>query len=95
MTPRTARWLDLRLVLISALAGQYVALQLLTGVQYWDSPRNLHWGIVAQELPRFLIDAENPYDRVTAFLPIRPPWRQPDWRMGAAVRCIRGGVRST
>ena len=69
MTPRTARWLDLRLVLISALAGQYVALQLLTGVQYWDSPRNLHWGIVAQKLPRFLIDAENPYDRVNGFPP--------------------------
>jgi hypothetical protein len=69
MTSRTTRWLDLRLLLIGALAGQYVALQLLTGVQYWDSPRNLHWGIVAQELPRFLIDAENPYDRVNGFPP--------------------------
>lgn len=66
---RAARRIDLRLVLIGVLAGQYVAFQLWTGVQYWDSPRNLHWGIVTQELPRFLIDAENPYDRVNGFPP--------------------------
>ncbi|MGQ9827756.1 MAG: ArnT family glycosyltransferase [Roseiflexus sp.] len=69
MTSRLARCLNLRFVLIGALAGQYVVFQLLTGVQYWDSPRNLHWGIVAQELPRFIIDAENPYDRVNGFPP--------------------------
>lgn len=63
------RWLNWQHVLLGALAVQYALFQALTGVQYWDSPRNLHWGMVAWETPRFLIDAENPYDRVNGFPP--------------------------
>lgn len=58
-----------RSVLLGALALQYALFQLLTGVQYWDGPRNLHWGLVAVEAPRFLLDAEDPYDRVNGFRP--------------------------
>lgn len=63
------RWRTLRCWLLGTLAVQYALFQLLTGVQYWDSPRNLHWGIVVQETPRFLLDAEDPYDRVNGFPP--------------------------
>lgn len=63
------RWLNWQSVFLGALAVQYALFQALTGVQYWDSPRNLHWGMVAWETPRFLIDAENPYDRVNGFPP--------------------------
>lgn len=72
MTALLRRWLTWRSIALGALAGQYVLFQALTGVQYWDSPRNLHWGIVVQETPRFLIDAENPYDRVNGFTPDPP-----------------------
>ncbi len=72
MTTLPRRWLNWRWLLLAMLAGQYVLFQALTGVQYGDSPRNLHWGIVAQETPRFLIDAENLYDRVNGFTPDPP-----------------------
>ena len=66
-TPR--RWRTLRFWFLGLLAAQYALFQVLTGVQYWDSPRNLHWGIVVQETPRFLLDTEDPYDRVNGFAP--------------------------
>ncbi len=69
MIARHARPPVLHIVVLTVLALQYALFQLLTGVQYSDSPRNLHWGIVTQEAPWFLLDAENPYDRVNGFTP--------------------------
>ncbi|ABU58986.1 hypothetical protein [Roseiflexus castenholzii] len=69
MNALLSRWCNARYALLGALAVQYVLFQALTGVQYGDSPRNLHWGMVAWESPRFLIDAEDPYDRVNGFPP--------------------------
>jgi|GEM_PF-622023 len=62
-------WLTWRSALLLLLAGQYVILQLLTGVQLLDGPRNLHWGLYVLEEPRFLLDAEDRYDRINGFPP--------------------------
>lgn len=66
MTPWWRSW---RIWLLAALAGQYVVLQLATGVEYFDAPRNLHWGQYLLEQPRFLLDAEDVYDRINGFPP--------------------------
>jgi hypothetical protein len=55
--------------LICVVASQYIWFQLFTQVQYLDSPRNLQWGIYVWEEPRYLIDAENRYDRTNGFPP--------------------------
>lgn len=57
------------LVILVALAGQYVVVQLLTGPLYGDAPRNLHWGILTAEQPRFLFDMSDPYERIKGFPP--------------------------
>lgn len=44
MITLSRRWLNWQYALLGALAVQYALFQALTGVQYWDSPRNLHWG---------------------------------------------------
>jgi len=54
------------------VASQYAGLQLLTGAEYFDAPRNLQWGIYLLEQPRFLLDTENSYDRVHGYLPSPP-----------------------
>jgi hypothetical protein len=51
------------------VASQYAFLQLLTGAEYFDAPRNLQWGTFLFEQPRYLFDAENVYDRVNGFPP--------------------------
>lgn len=62
-------WRSWRTWLLCALAVQYAAFQLATGVQYWDGPRNLHWGLLVLDEPRFLLDAEDPLNRVNGFPP--------------------------
>lgn len=61
-----------RLWLLLALAAQFAALQLATGVEYLDAPRNLHWGLYLLEQPRFLLDADDSYDRIHGFVPSPP-----------------------
>ena len=56
-------------MLLGGLAAQFAVMQLATGAEYLDAPRNLHWGIYAAEQPRFLLDAEDSYDRIHGFLP--------------------------
>jgi hypothetical protein len=65
-------WRDWRLWVLVPLALQFALLQLLTGVEYWDAPRNLHWGLYVLEQPRFLLNAEDIYDRIKGFPP-EPP----------------------
>jgi hypothetical protein len=43
--------------------------QLLTSPLYGDAPRNLHWGLLTAEQPRFLLGAVDPYERVKGFAP--------------------------
>ena len=54
-------------MLLGGLAAQFAVMQLATGAEYLDAPRNLHWGIYAAEQPRFLLDAEDSYDRIHGF----------------------------
>ena len=56
-------------ILVLILASQYIFLQIATGVEYYDAPRNLHWGIYLTEQPRYLLDASDEYDRVFGFMP--------------------------
>jgi hypothetical protein len=51
------------------VASQYLILQLFTGAQYLDAPRNMQWGTYIWEQPRYLLDSENRYDRVNGFAP--------------------------
>lgn len=62
-------WKSWRCWLLAALAVQYVVLQLATGVEYMDAPRNLHWGMYFADQPRFLIDTEDVNDRIRGFPP--------------------------
>jgi hypothetical protein len=59
-------------LILMALAGQFVLLQLWSGVQYGDAPRNLHWAMLTAENPAFLIGAPDPYDRIDGFVPDSP-----------------------
>jgi hypothetical protein len=63
----TSRWFWLLL-----LSGQFVLLQLWSGVQYGDAPRNLHWALLTVENPKFLLDAPDPYSRIDGFVPDPP-----------------------
>jgi hypothetical protein len=65
-------WRSAHIWLLGALAVQYAVFQLLTGAQYWDGPRNLHWGLVVWETPRFLLDQPDPYNWVNGFVPDPP-----------------------
>jgi hypothetical protein len=61
---------------LTILAAQFAVWQLLLGVQYGDAARNLHWGMVVAENPRFLIGDRDPYEMVTGFIP-NPPTLAP------------------
>jgi hypothetical protein len=56
-------------LLLIGLSLQYIGLQLATRVQYYDAPRNLHWGLYLIEQPRYLIGTVDVYDHVLGFLP--------------------------
>ncbi len=58
--------------LLLLLAGQYALVQALTGIQYGDAPRNLHWGILTTENPAFLLGAPDTYERIKGFPPDPP-----------------------
>jgi hypothetical protein len=62
-------WRSWRCWLLAALAVQYAALQLATGVEYLDAQRNMQWGRYVFEQPNFLLGAGNSYDRINGFLP--------------------------
>ncbi|GAB4438380.1 MAG: hypothetical protein OHK0015_31940 [Chloroflexi bacterium OHK40] len=59
-------------MLLTLLAGHFALVQLLTGVQFGDAPRNLHWGLLTWEQPAFLIGATDGYERIKGFPP-EPP----------------------
>src|SRR6476659_9097082 len=65
-------WKSGRYWLLALLAAQYVIFQLVTGVEYLDAQRNMQWGRYVLEQPRFLIGAENSYDRINGFQPAPP-----------------------
>ena len=59
-------------IVLMILASQYLILQLILGVEYWDGPRNLHWSILIAEQPRFLLDSIDGYNRIFGFPPDPP-----------------------
>lgn len=59
-------------VILALLAGQFALVQLLTGSQYGDAPRNMHWGILIVENPAFLFGAPDTYERIKGFPPDPP-----------------------
>jgi hypothetical protein len=61
---------------LTILAAQFMLWQLLLGIQIGDAGRNLHWGILVAENPRYLIGDKDPYDMVTGFIP-NPPTLAP------------------
>jgi hypothetical protein len=72
LTAHLARLLRSHALWLSILAAQFIVWQLLLGVQYGDAARNLHWGIMVAENPRFLIGDQDSYDMVTGFIPDPP-----------------------
>lgn len=64
-----AHRLTMPAVLLALLMLQFALVQLLTGVQFGDAPRNLHWGLLTAENPRFLIDGLDQYERIKGFPP--------------------------
>ncbi|MGC9040421.1 MAG: glycosyl transferase [Roseiflexus sp.] len=59
-------------VILALLAGQFALVQLFTGSQYGDAPRNMHWGILIVENPAFLFGAPDTYERIKGFPPDPP-----------------------
>ena len=57
-------------LLLAALAGQFALVQLATGVQFGDAPRNLHWGLLVWEQPGFLVGGLDSYERIKGFPPV-------------------------
>jgi hypothetical protein len=66
VTARTTRPL-ITTLLLALLAGQFALVQLATGAQYGDAPRNLHWGILTWEQPAFLAGAPDTYQLIEGF----------------------------
>jgi hypothetical protein len=58
-----------RWVVLALLAGQFALVQLLSGPQYGDAPRNLHWGVLTAENPAFLFGAPDLHERIKGFPP--------------------------
>lgn len=81
---RRARWRAAALpLLLALLAGHFVVVQLLTGAQFLDAPRNMHWGLLTWEQPGFLLALPDTYERIKGFPPDPPQlgpmglWRHP------------------
>src|SRR5262245_11067308 len=74
------------------IAGQFLAIQLWTGLEYGDAPRNLHWGAFLTEQPAFLTGALDEYDMTKGFVP-DPPTLAPKGyaRPGGAPFNLRWG----
>lgn len=70
-------------ILLALLAGHFALVQLATGLQYGDAPRNLHWGLLTWERAAFLRGAPDTYERIKGFPP-HPPELGPRelWRGG-------------
>lgn len=54
---------------LALLSAQFALVQLLTGVQFGDAPRNMHWGILTFEQPSFLLGATDTFERIKGFPP--------------------------
>ncbi|MEI7772974.1 MAG: glycosyltransferase family 39 protein, partial [Chloroflexales bacterium] len=57
------------MLLLGLLAAQFALAQLLTGVQFGDAPRNMHWGLLTFEHPAFLIGDVDTFERIKGFPP--------------------------
>ncbi|MFV9507907.1 MAG: glycosyl transferase [Oscillochloridaceae bacterium umkhey_bin13] len=57
------------IIVLIVLAGHFLVVQYLTGVQFGDAPRNLHWGILIWDNPAFLVGAPDTYERIKGFAP--------------------------
>ena len=66
------RFLRSHSVWLTILAAQFIVWQMILGVQYGDAARNLHWGMVVADNPRFLNGDRDPYEMVTGFVPDPP-----------------------
>ncbi|NCC32832.1 MAG: hypothetical protein EOM24_12545, partial [Chloroflexia bacterium] len=56
-------------LLLALLMAHFAVVQLATAVQAGDAPRNLHWGLLTFENPRFLIGDVDSYERIKGFPP--------------------------
>lgn len=79
LQPYQLRWATLVLLLL--LTSHFVLVQLVTGMQYGDAPRNLHWGLLTWEEPTFLINTPDTFERNKGFVP-DPPELAPRGRVG-------------
>jgi len=67
---RLARaWATRHSLLLALLAAQFMIWSLLTVPLYGDSARNLHWGLLTAEQPRFLLGAPDMSERIKGFPP--------------------------
>ena len=57
------------MLLLGLLAAQFAIAQLLTGVQFGDAPRNMHWGLLSFERPAYLIGEADTSERIKGFPP--------------------------
>jgi hypothetical protein len=57
------------LLLLALLAAQFALVQLITGVQFGDAPRNMHWGLLTFEQPGFLTGVVDTSERIKGFRP--------------------------
>lgn len=56
-------------LILPCIALQFAIIQLITTAQYWDAPRNLHWGIYLTEEPLFLLNTPDTYNYINGFMP--------------------------
>lgn len=80
-------------VILTLLAGQFALVQALTGSQYGDAPRNMHWGILSVENPAFLFGAPDTYERIKGFPPEPPSLAPRALYRFPQEGCTAGGVR--
>ena len=57
------------MLLLGLLAAQFALAQLLTGVQFGDATRNMHWGLLTFENPAFLLGDVDRAERINGFPP--------------------------
>lgn len=71
------------MLLLGLLAAQFAIAQLLTGVQFGDAPRNMHWGLLTFEQPGYLFGEVDISERIKGFPPT-PESLGPNelWRSG-------------
>jgi len=69
---QVASLLRSRTFLLALLTIQFVLVNLATNPLFGDAPRNLHWGLLTAENPRFLLGEPDTFERIKGFPPDPP-----------------------